>query len=100
METFNEVITLNTLYLMMCFSDFIPDPVIRAQCGKVYIALIILYALVHFYFLFADVFSKILRSIRKLYYKKRNQKLLAKMKKFDGKYNDSGQDENDKKANE
>ena len=57
-ETFNEVITLNTLYLMMCFSDFIPDPVIRAQCGKAYIALIIFYALVHFYFLFSDAFKK------------------------------------------
>ena len=52
METFNEVITLLVLYLLMCFSDFIVDPVVRDKCGKVYIAILIFYALVHIVLLF------------------------------------------------
>ena len=79
METFNEVITLFTLYLLMCFSDFVPDPATRAECGKVYIALIIIYASVHFIFLFSDVIEKVKNSVRKLYYKMRNKKLQAKL---------------------
>ena len=52
METFNEICTLLVLYLLMCLSDFVPDPTVRSECGKVYIALIIFYVLVHFYILF------------------------------------------------
>ena len=32
-ETFNEIITLITLYLMMCFTDFVPDEQRRSELG-------------------------------------------------------------------
>ena len=32
-ETFNEIITLITLYLLMCFSDFVPDEERRSELG-------------------------------------------------------------------
>ena len=78
METFNEVITLLVLYLLMCFSDFIVDPVVRDKCGKVYIAILIFYALVHIVLLFQDVCSKLVYKLRKIYYAKRNKGILAK----------------------
>ena len=78
METFNEVITLLVLYLLMCFSDFIVDPVVRDKCGKVYIAILIFYALVHIVLLFQDVCSKLVYKLRKVYYAKRNKGILAK----------------------
>ncbi len=58
-ETFNEVISTFILYLLMCFSDFVNDPVMRNQLGKVFIAIACLYAAVHFFFLFIDLFYKI-----------------------------------------
>ena len=33
LETFNEIITLVTLYLMMCFSDFVSDEKRRSELG-------------------------------------------------------------------
>lgn len=55
METFNEVVTLLTLYLMMCFTDFVPDPAIRSECGKIFIGIICAYAVVHIFFLTVDL---------------------------------------------
>lgn len=78
METFNEVITLFTLYLLLCFSEFVPDPKVRNECGKAFIAVIILYAAVHIYFLIADVLRQLRHTIRKKYYERRNKKLMAK----------------------
>ena len=65
METFNEVITLLVLYLLMCFSDFVYDPTMRNECGKAFIAIVILYALVHLTLLFKDVIAKLILSCRK-----------------------------------
>ena len=81
METFNEIITLLTLYLLMCFSDWVADPLIRNECGKAFIAVVILYAAVHIYFLLADVLGKIRHSIRKKYYTRRNKKIMVKLAK-------------------
>ena len=33
MELFNEVTTLGSLYLVMCFTNFVWDPVTRSICG-------------------------------------------------------------------
>ena len=52
METFNEVITLCILYLLMTFSDFVPDPQTRNESGKAFIAVVCVYGAVHFWFLF------------------------------------------------
>ena len=78
METFNEVATLLVLYLLMCFSDFVASPETRNDCGKVFIALVAIYAIVHFAVLFGDIYTKIRLSIRKKYYNYRNRKLLKR----------------------
>ena len=78
METFNEVITLLVLYLLMCFSDFVGDPTMRNECGKAFIAIVVFYALVHITFLFWDVFAKLILSCRKCYYRRKHKKHLAK----------------------
>ena len=79
-ETFNEIITLITLYLLMCFSDFVPDEAIRSECGKAFIATIIVFALVHFFFLFSDVCLTIRHAILKKYYARRNKRILKEMR--------------------
>ena len=58
METFNEVISLIILYILLCFSDWVPDPETRNDCGKVFIAVVGFYLLVHIYQLLADVFRR------------------------------------------
>ena len=80
METFNEVITLLTLYLLMCFCDFVGDAETRAECGKGFIAVLIFYASVHMYLLFGDVFGKIRHKIRKKYYDRIRLKHAANLK--------------------
>ena len=55
-ETFNEVITVFTLYLMMSFTDAEPDVGIRnAIYGGFFIGVIGIYLCVHLTILFADV---------------------------------------------
>ena len=78
METFNEVISMFTLYLLMCFSDFISDPMIRSLCGKAFIAVICFYAAVHIFFLFHGVYQQIRTLCKKCYMKLFRKKLIAK----------------------
>ena len=77
-ETFNEVISIFTLYLLMCFSDFISDPMIRSLCGKAFIAIVCLYAFVHIFLLFHGVYEIIRLLCRKCYLKCFGEKLRAK----------------------
>ena len=77
MELFNEIITLCTLYLMMCFSDFVVDPETRSLCGFSFIAVICLYAATHIFFLLTSVYRQMRHLIRSKYYARRNKKLLA-----------------------
>ena len=76
MEIFNEMITLQVLYLMMCFSDFVLDPEIRSFCGLAFIVVVCLYAAVHIFFLLSNVYAQIRHLIRKKYYARRNKKIL------------------------
>lgn len=80
MELFNEVITLFTLYLMMCFSDFVVDPETRSFCGFGFIGVISLYAAVHIMFLLTGVYMQIRHLVRSKYYARRNKKILARRK--------------------
>ena len=76
MELFNECISMVTLYMLMCFSDFVKEPEARSTCGYWFIGTLCLYAAVHFYFLFKDVFVKLWTRLRKWYYKRRNREIL------------------------
>ena len=78
MELFNECITLVTLYILMCFSDFVIDPEARSTCGYWFIGTVCLYAAVHFYHLFKDVVVLLYNLVRKQYYKRRNKKIMLK----------------------
>ena len=46
-ETFNEVANIFTLYLLMCFSDFVPERLTRNQVGWFFIGLLGVFASVH-----------------------------------------------------
>mmetsp|Transcript_15593 Transcript_15593/g.18532 ORF Transcript_15593/g.18532 Transcript_15593/m.18532 type:complete len:82 (-) Transcript_15593:422-667(-) len=47
METFNECTMLVLLYIMMLFSDFVPDAEMRSVMGIVYIAIVCTFGGVH-----------------------------------------------------
>ena len=64
----HEVITLIALYLMMCLSDFVPEPEARSQAGLAFICTLCLYAAVHIYFLITSMCASIWHSLRKVYY--------------------------------
>ena len=64
METFSEVTTLFVLYMMMCFTDFVPDPMMRSHCGKAFIGIICIYAAVHIFFLLKNVCVQIRKAIQ------------------------------------
>ena len=69
-ETFNEVISTFIIYLMMCFSDFVNDLVMRNLLGKVFIAIVCLYAAVHIFFLIADMFYKVKLNLLRCFYRR------------------------------
>ena len=47
METFNEYTSVVIIILFMCMSDFVPDLDMKHTIGKVYIAVIVLFVVVH-----------------------------------------------------
>ena len=47
------------MYLMMCFSDFVPEPEARDDIGLAFLGVLVLYALVHIYFLCVDSYCHI-----------------------------------------
>ena len=56
-ETFNEILVLLSVYMLMCFSRWIEDPEFRFQLGYGYIGLVALYGLVHLVILIHDTVS-------------------------------------------
>ena len=79
LETFTECITLGTLYLLMLFTDFVPESETRYALGFVFIALVLLFAAVHMTVL-VIVSYKSLRSciikryVRRMQYKRSVEK--------------------------
>lgn len=73
METFNEVISVIIVYILICFSDWVPNPETRNDCGKVFIAVVGFYVLVHIYQLLADIFGRCRFKLRKMHYTRRNK---------------------------
>ena len=47
LQLFTECITLGALYTMMLFTDFVPDAKDRYICGSIFIALLMIYLVVH-----------------------------------------------------
>ena len=66
-ETFNEVMTLFVLYILMCFSDYVPDPQTRNLVGFSFIALLGVFVGVHLVPIFGDTFSKLHRRCKRCY---------------------------------
>ena len=44
LETFNEIINLMLLYLLMCFSEFVGNPNVKRALGFFFIALVCFFA--------------------------------------------------------
>jgi hypothetical protein len=51
MEIMNEETVLILTYLLMCFTDFVPDPETRSDVGRVYMLVAITNIGVHLIFL-------------------------------------------------
>ena len=81
METFNELVTMGTIYLLMLFTDFVPRPEERHLSGFFLIGLVSVYALVHVGLLSIDTFKKVRHQIKRCIRKRNFKRLFAKYKK-------------------
>mmetsp|Transcript_46376 Transcript_46376/g.61428 ORF Transcript_46376/g.61428 Transcript_46376/m.61428 type:complete len:128 (+) Transcript_46376:1572-1955(+) len=75
METFNECTNLILLYILMLFSDFVGDPETRSQIGIAYMVIIICFAAVHLFFLFADSAKSLAHKCKECSQKRKQKKL-------------------------
>ena len=76
MELFNEAITVCVLYMVMCFSDFVGDPVTRSLCGRAFIGIMAFFLATHLLFLFGNMCKAIYKSLHSCYKKKRRQEAI------------------------
>jgi len=58
-EVMNEVTSILMLYLMLVFSDWVPDPEVRYTFGWVYIGVFCVNGTVHFFFLLRDLLKRL-----------------------------------------
>ena len=73
-ETFNEIITLCLIYLVMCFNgDFVPELETRNKLGYVYISLILFNISTHLFLLLISNVYMIKYALRKRWYKRQMQ---------------------------
>lgn len=71
-EVMNEVTSMLMLYVMLVFSDWVPEPLVRYDFGWIFIGLFCTNVCVHVFFLLRDMFKY---RLLKLYKKcKRNKK--------------------------
>ena len=73
-ETFNEVITLCLIYLVMCFNgDFVSELETRNKLGYVYISLILFNISTHLFLLLISNVYMVKYALRKRLYRRRMQ---------------------------
>ena len=77
LETFNEVCILCLTYIAMCYTDFVPDPIVRYEFGLCYIGMNGFMILVHVTLILIST-SKRVQSLFKKYW----NKCVNKVKKF------------------
>ena len=68
MELLNEITTLCTLYMVMCFSDYVGEPTTRNNCGFGFIGVLGIFIATHVFFLIVSVVLAVRFSIRRRYY--------------------------------
>ena len=74
METFNELANLFSLYLLMCFTDFVGQAKTRSMCGWAFILLLCAYAFVHISSLIFDSIAKLKQKIKRKIFQYRAKK--------------------------
>ena len=71
LELFTECVTVIALYTLMLFTDFVPAAETRYTCGAFFIALIIIYTLVHLTVIVHVAVVNLKQAIRRWLYKRR-----------------------------
>ena len=80
-EIFNEVITILICYMMICLTDFIPEPETRYSVGFIYITILGLHFLTHIVAILTPPILKLRDRIRFHYIKKAKKKEILVKKK-------------------
>ena len=65
MELFNEVTTVWVLYTVMCFSDYVVDPIGRSICGWAFIGVVILFLAIHILLLIGSTCKAVFLSLHR-----------------------------------
>ena len=85
LETFNEIINLMILYLLMCFSEFIGNPNMKRILGFLFIATVCSFASFYIFILVRSSVRELRKRARKAYEKwqKKQKKKLKKQLKYE-----------------
>ena len=70
MELFNEIILMNLLYCIMCFSDLVLDVEAHLKVGYIACVLVALHWLVHLILILNTSFKDLIRKMRMKNFKK------------------------------
>ena len=71
LEIFTECVTVFALYILMLFTDFVPGAETRYYCGAFFIALVIIYTLVHLTVIVHEALVNLKRAFKRWLYKRR-----------------------------
>lgn len=88
MAMFDETVTICILYMLMLFSDFLPNAGLRSRAGETYIVIVCVYAATHMMFMYYDTIrSTFIRARyfyrwRHHYYHKYRPKVMAILEKI------------------
>ena len=85
LETFNELVCLNLTTMLMTFSDYTGDVIMRQEIGYAMISLVCLYCVVHIAPILKEDFWRIKHLCRRQYYKRRKQWIMYQRSKQQGK---------------
>ena len=78
-ETFNMVVQVLLIYMLMCFSDFTDGPVIRHELGKVFVGILSGFIIVHVVIMTVNLCLSIKRSCKKRAKRRMRQKIASMM---------------------
>ncbi len=72
-EMFHEVIMMQILYTMLCFTDFVPDVTTRGYIGYYSMAMVCIHLGVCFFFMFKSSYKRVVKRLKDYYFDRRQQ---------------------------
>ena len=93
-QTFDEFTYLFLIYTLLCFTNFISDPVMRSEIGHAYNSIIFTNVGFHLLFMIKEIFKNLVLSVKRIFARRhlykycciRKNKIIKKSKTREGLY--------------